>query len=264
MLKLAANLSFLFLDRPLPERIAASAKHGFTGVEYQFPEDETAATLKAALEAGGLTQVLLNMPAGDWEAGERGIACLPGREAEFQDGIGRSIELATALGCERVHLVAGKTPADGPERAAYEDTYRKNVAWAADQFAPHGINALLEPINGKRDVPGFFLKDTAHARGIMAELGKPNVRLQFDAYHVQVTEGDLVHTFHDCLPDIGHIQIANPPGRNEPDHGETDYAFFLREVEQSSYDGWIAAEYKPVGRTEDGLGWGAPWGLRAG
>lgn len=262
MLKLAANLSFLFLDRPLPQRIAAAGAAGFAGVEYQFPDDIGKDALRQAIDATGVAQVLLNMPAGDWAGGERGIACLPGREGEFRDGIGRAVELATHLGCTRLHLVAGLAPAGGPERKAYEDTYRANVAWAADQLAPHGITALLEPINGKRDVPGFFLRDTGQARAIIRELGRPNVRLQFDAYHVQVAEGDLVHTFRDCLPDIGHIQIANPPGRNEPDRGEIDYAFFLNEVETSGYDGWVAAEYKPAGATEDGLRWGARWGLR--
>jgi hydroxypyruvate isomerase len=262
MLKLAANLSFLFLDRPLPERIAAAGAAGFAGVEYQFPDDVPADALRQALDAAQVTQVLLNMPAGDWAGGERGIACLPGREGEFKDGIGRAIELATRLGCTRLHLVAGLAPAGGPERIAYEDTYRKNVAWAADQLAPHGIAALLEPINSKRDVPGFFLRNTTEARAIIAELGRRNVKLQFDAYHAQVTEGDLVHTFRTCLPDIGHIQIANPPGRNEPDRGEIDYRFFLGEVAASGYDGWVAAEYKPSGETEAGLGWLESWGLR--
>jgi hydroxypyruvate isomerase len=262
MLKLAANLSFLFLDRPLVERIAAAGAAGFAGVEYQFPDDVGRDALRQAIDAAGVAQVLLNTPMGDMAAGDRGLACLPDRVGEFRDGVGRAIELATHLGCARVHLVAGRAPADGPERKAYDDTYRANVAWAADQLAPHGITALLEPINSKRDVPGFFLRDTGEARAIMRELGRRNVRLQFDAYHVQVTEGDLVHTFRACLPDVGHIQIANPPGRNEPDRGEIDYRFFLDEVASSGYDGWVAAEYKPSGQTEAGLGWLNSWGLR--
>ena len=262
MLKIAANLSFLFLDRPLPERIAAAGAAGFAGVEYQFPDDVPAETLRQALDAADVEQVLLNVPAGDWANGERGLTCLPGREGEFRDGIGRAVELATRLGCTRLHLVAGLAPTDDAERRKYEETYRANVAWAADRLAEHGMSALLEPINSKRDVPGFFLRNTGEARAIIAELGKPNVKLQFDAYHVQVTEGDLVHTFRDCLAEIGHIQIANPPGRNEPDRGEVDFRFFLNEVGNAGYGGWVAAEYKPSGQTEAGLGWLDAWGLR--
>jgi hydroxypyruvate isomerase len=263
MPRLAANLTFLFNELPFAERFRAAADAGFGGVEYLFPYEHPAPQLREWLDAAGLQQVLLNMPAGDWANGERGLACLPGREAEFRDGVGRAIDYARALDCPRVHVVAGLAPDAGPERRPYEDAYRANLAYAADRFAEAGLAALVEPINVKRDVPGFFMRSTGQARAVMRELARPNIRLQFDAYHVQVSEGDLVHTFRDCLADIGHIQIANPPDRHEPDCGEIDYAYFLGVVDESGYDGWVAGEYKPRGRTVDGLAWGRRWGLRA-
>lgn len=262
MLRFAANLTYLFTEVPFPERFKAAAEAGFRAVEYLFPYFYPKEELARWNAAAGLEQALINVPAGNWEAGERGLACLPDRKGEFRDNVGRAIDYARALGCPRVHVVAGLAPAGGPERKPYEDTYRENLAFAADRFAEAGLTALMEPINGKYDVPGFFLQTTVQARAIMRELARPNLKLQFDAYHVQIMQGDLVRTFRDCLPDIGHMQIANPPDRNEPDSGETDYGYFFHAVEQAGYAGWLGCEYKPRAGTRAGLGWGRAFGLK--
>ena len=264
MPKFAANLTTLFTEIEFPERFAAAAEAGFKAVECLFPYTSSTGQLADLLGGTGLEMVLINMPAGDWAQGERGLTCLPGRGGEYRDGIARAIEYAQALGCRNIHSVAGLAPDDGPERAAYEDTYRENLAWAADQLAPLGLNLMLEPINGKRDVPGMFLQTTGQARGIMAELGRANLRLQFDVYHVQIMEGDLVRRFADCLPDIGHVQIANPPDRREPDEGEINYPYLFDAIDKAGYDGWIGCEYNPRAGTRAGLGWGAAYGLKAG
>lgn len=264
MPKFAANLSFLFTEVEFPERFRAAAEAGFPAVEYLFPYVRSKEDLAEWLQAAGLTQALINMPAGDWENGERGTTCLPGREAEFQDGIGAAIEYAKALGCPTVHAVAGLAPESGPERTAHEDTYRRNLAWAADAIAPHGLTLSIEPINGKRDVPGFFLQTTDQALAIMAEIDRPNVKLQFDVYHVQIMEGDLVHRFRACVDRVSHVQIANPPDRHEPDHGEINYAYLFGEIDAAGYDGWIGCEYKPRAGTREGLGWGTAYGLNTG
>jgi hydroxypyruvate isomerase len=261
MPKIAANLTMLFTELPFPERFRAAARCGFTAVEHLFPYQHDMADLKAWLDENGLEQVLINMPAGDWQNGERGLCCLPGREAEFEAGIGQAIEYAKHLDCPRVHVVAGRVPADAKSRAPYEDTYRRNLAWAADRLAEHGLMALVESINGKYDVPGFFVQTTSAVRAILAELGRPNLKLQFDAYHVQIMQGDLVHNFRADLRDIGHIQIGNPPDRHEPDVGEINYPYFFQAIDDSGYDGWVACEYKPKGDTAAGLGWARPYGV---
>jgi 2-dehydrotetronate isomerase len=264
MPKFAANLTMLFTEMEFPARFAAAAEAGFKGVESLFPYVRGTGELSDCLGAADLELVLINMPAGDWEGGERGLTCLPDRRQEYRDGIGRAIEYAQALGCPNIHSVAGLAPEGGAERAAFEDTYRENLAWAADQLAPLGLNLMIEPINGKRDVPGMFLQTTSQARGIMAELGKPNLRLQFDVYHVQIMEGDLVRRFEDCLPDIGHVQIANPPDRRGPDEGEINFPYLFDAIDVAGYGGWIGCEYKPRAGTRAGLGWGADYGLKAG
>ena len=262
MLKIAANLTFLFTEAAFPERFQAAADAGFRGVEYLFPYEYAAADLAEWRSAADVEQVLINMPAGRWQDGERGLTCLPDRRGEFRDGVGRAIAYAAALGCPRVHLVAGLAPEGGPQRTPYEDTYRENLAYAADAFAEHGLTALIEPINGRYDVPGFFLQTSRQARAILEELARPNLKLQFDAYHVQIMEGDLVRTFRAALPAIGHIQIANPPDRHEPDMGEINYPYFFQAVEAAGYDGWLACEYKPRAGTRAGLGWGRAFGLK--
>ena len=264
MPKFAANLTFLFTELDFPARFQAAADAGFPAVEYLFPYVRGKEELTDCLQAAGLTQALINMPGGDWDNGERGLTCLPGREGEFQDGIGRAIEYARALKCRNIHAVAGLAPDGGPERTAYEDTYRRNLGWAADQLAPHDLVLTIEPINGKRDVPGFFLQTTTQALAIMDDVGKANVKLQFDVYHVQIMEGDLVHRFRSCVDRVGHIQIANPPDRNEPDQGEIDYAFLFDEIDDAGYDGWIGCEYKPRTNTLAGLKWRTAFGLKGG
>ena len=264
MPKFAANLTVLFTEVAFPQRFAAAADAGFKAVECLFPYDHATGEITDWLAAADQEMVLINMPAGDWANGERGLTCLPERKQEYRDGIGRAVEYAQALGCPIVHSVAGLAPDDGPERVPFEDTYRENLAWAADQLAPLGLNLTMEPINGKRDVPGMFLQTTSQARAIIAELGRPNLRLQFDVYHVQIMEGDLVHRFRDCLPDIGHVQIANPPDRREPDEGEINFPYLFEAIDAAGYDGWIGCEYHPRGGTRDGLGWGAAYGLKAG
>lgn len=261
MLRIAANLTFLFTEVPFPERFRAAADAGFRGVEYLFPYEYPAADLAEWRRAADVEQVLINMPAGDWANGERGLCCLPDRKGEFRDSIGRAAEYAQALGCSRVHVVAGLAPA-AEGRGPFEDAYRENLAYAADALAGNGITTLIEPINGRYDVPGFFLQTTSQARAIIAELGRPNLKLQFDAYHAQIMEGDLVRQFRTCLPVTGHIQIANPPDRHEPDTGEINYPYFFAAVEAAGYDGWIACEYKPKAGTRAGLGWGRAFGLR--
>jgi hydroxypyruvate isomerase len=263
MPKFAANLTLMFTEHDYPDRFAAAARAGFAGVESLLPYAESAGDTRAWLDANSLEMVLINMPAGDWSNGERGLTCLPDRKGEYRDGIGRAIEYAQALDCRNIHSVAGLAPDPGPERTAFEDTYRENLAWAADQLAPLGLNLMIEPINGKRDVPGMFLQTTSQARGVMVALGKPNLRLQFDVYHVQIMEGDLVRRFEDCLPDIGHVQIANPPDRREPDEGEINFPYLFKAIDASGYDGWIGCEYNPRAGTAAGLGWGAEFGLKA-
>ncbi|MFP6772952.1 MAG: 2-oxo-tetronate isomerase [Alphaproteobacteria bacterium] len=264
MPKFAANLTLMFTEHDYPDRFAAAAQADFEGVESLLPYAESAGDTKAWLDANRLEMVLINMPAGDWENGERGITCLPDRKGEYRDSIGRAIEFAQTVGCKNTHSVAGIAPEPGSGRAAVEDTFRENLAWAADQSLPFDLNLMIEPINGKRDVPGMFLQTTTQARGIMAELGKANLRLQFDIYHVQIMEGDLVRRFEDCLEDIGHVQIANPPDRREPDEGEINYPYLFAAMDAVGYDGWVGCEYHPRTGTRAGLGWGAAYGLTTG
>ncbi len=261
MLRFAANLSFLFQDLPFPERYAAAARAGFTGVECLFPDGQAAKDLAAVRAAAGIRQALINTPTGDATRGERGLACLPGREADFRDAVATAIEYATALDCPRIHIVAGVAPAD-VARDRLERTYRDNLAWAADALAGHGLTAMIEPIN-QRDIPGFFLRDGDHAAAVIEDLGAANIRLQYDLYHAQITEGDLARNIERFLPLIGHIQIANPPDRSEPDQGEINYPYLFDLLERLGYQGWIACEYRPRRDTLSGLGWGAAYGLGA-
>lgn len=261
MPKIAANLTMLFTEQPFPERFRAAAEAGFKGVEFQFPYDYDKSDLRRWLDDAGLTQVLINMPAGDWQKGERGTCCLPDRKQEFRDGVEQAIDYAGALDCPCVHVVAGLVPPGTGDRGPYRAAYCENLAYAAGRFAEHGVTALIEPINGKRDAPGFFLQTTTEARAIIAELGQPNLKLQFDAYHVQIMQGDLVHNYRESLADIGHIQIANPPERHEPDDGEINFPYFLKVVDDSGYDGWVSCEYRPRGDTVEGLAWARPYGI---
>jgi hydroxypyruvate isomerase len=264
MPRFAANLSMLYNDVDFLDRFAAAARDGFTAVEYLFPYAYPAQQLAARLQANGLQQVLFNAPPGHWGAGERGLACLPGREAEFQDGIGQAIAYALTLHCPRIHVMAGLVPA-GASRAEVQATYEGNLRFAAIEAAKLGLDILIEPINA-RDMPGFFLNRQDHAHSIVAEVGAANLKVQMDLYHAQVVEGDLAMKIRRYLPTgaIGHIQIAGVPERHEPDIGELNYGYLFKLLDELGYTGHIGCEYRPSRgtaphATSDGLGWIKPW-----
>ena len=252
MPRFAANLTMLFNEVPFLDRFEAAARAGFTGVEYLFPYDFDTQELKARLARHGLTQVLHNLPAGNWGAGERGIACHPDRVQEFADGVDRAIDYARTLDCTQVNCLAGVVPS-GVSQADAHATFVRNLRSAAPRLEAAGVRLLIEPIN-TRDIPGFFLTHTKQALGIIDEAGGA-AQLQYDVYHMQIMEGDLAKTIERHLPRIAHMQIADPPARNEPGTGEINYRFLLNWIDRLGYKGWIGLEYKPAGRTEDGLGW---------
>jgi hydroxypyruvate isomerase len=253
MPKFAANLSMLFTEIDFLDRFAAAAKAGFKGVEYLFPYAYPEETLVQRLKDNGLVQVLHNLPAGNWEAGERGIACHPDRVEEFKQGVAQAIDYATALGCPQVNCLAGKVP-EGVDLAAARKTFVDNLRYAAAELKKAGIRLVIEPIN-TFDIPGFFLSRTDQALAIIEEVGSDNLRVQYDIYHAQRMEGELANTIRTHLDAIGHIQLADNPGRNEPGTGEINYPWLFRHIDKAGYEGWIGCEYKPAGRTEDGLGW---------
>jgi hydroxypyruvate isomerase len=260
MPRFCANLTMLYGEHGFLDRFAAAAADGFEGVEYLFPYDFPKEELRERLERHGLVQVLHNLPAGDWAAGDRGIGAVPGREGEFQDGVGRAIDYATALGCRQVNCLAGIPPEDtDPERV--RRTLVENLRFAAPRLAEAGIKLLLEPVN-TRDIPGFFVNRSAQAMAIIEEVGSDNLHLQYDFYHTQVMEGDLVPTFKRLKDKIAHVQLADNPGRNEPGTGEINYPFVFDALDAAGYAGWVGCEYKPKGRTSDGLAWFAPYRSR--
>ncbi len=257
MPKFAANLTMLFNELEFLARFEAAAKAGFRGVEYLFPYPFPKQRLAEELETHQLTQVLHNLPAGDWAAGERGIACHPDRTGEFQDGVGKALEYASALGCKQLNCLAGISPKEvSAERA--ERTFIDNLQFAAKALLAANIRLLIEPIN-TRDIPGFFLSGTKQALGIMAEARTNNLFLQYDVYHMQIMEGDLAPTIQRNLSRIPHLQIADNPGRNEPGTGEINYPFLFQLLDSLGYDGWIGCEYKPKTTTLEGLGWLKPY-----
>jgi 2-dehydrotetronate isomerase len=264
MPKFAANLSMMYPELPFLDRFEAAAKDGFKGVEYLFPYAYEKTELAARLKANGLQQVLFNGPPGDWDGGERGIACLPGREDEFLAGIAQALDYAAALACPRMHVMAGLVPS-GHERDALRPTYVSNLRKAAALAAKQGVDLLLEPIN-TRDIPRFFLNRQDHAHELIAEIGAPNVKVQFDLYHCQIVEGDVAMKICQYLPTgrVGHFQIAGVPERHEPDIGEMNYPYLFRVIDEVSaqcgWDGWVGCEYRPrqgaqPGGTSAGLGW---------
>jgi hydroxypyruvate isomerase len=257
MPKFSANLSMLFTEVEFPARFARAAAAGFAAVECMFPYDWPCAQLAEALKRHRLKLVLHNLPAGDWSAGERGIACLPGREGEFQDGVGRAIEYAAALGCRRLNCLAGIIPS-GFAVAALYDTLVANLQFAAAALERAGIQLLVEPLND-RDIPGFFLTGTRAALDLIAAVEHPNLALQYDVYHMQRMEGDLITTLTDQMARIGHIQIADNPGRHEPGTGEINFSNLFAAIDGAGYEGWIGCEYRPCGGTEAGLGWLDAW-----
>ncbi len=253
MPKFAANLTMLFNEVDFLDRFEAAARAGFQGVEYLFPYDYDADALVERLQEHGLTQVLHNLPAGDWNAGERGIACHPDRVSEFRDGVAKAIEYATALGCKQVNCLAGIVPRSVSARTAHE-TFVENLRFAAPALEEAGIRLLIEPIN-TIDIPGFFLNRTHRGRSIISEVASPNLFLQHDIYHMQIMEGDLARTIERNLDVIAHFQIADNPGRHEPGAGEINYPYLFDLIDSSGYDGWIGCEYVPSTTTEEGLGW---------
>jgi hydroxypyruvate isomerase len=264
MPQFAANLSMLYPEFEFLDRFEAAAKDGFKAVEYLFPYAFEPREIAARLKANGLQQVLFNAPPGDWEGGERGLACLPGREAEFRAGIGQALDYAAVLDCPRIHVMAGLQPV-GTERETLYPTYINQLRWAAQEAAKQGVDVLIEPIN-KRDIPGFFLNRQDHAHQVVKDVGAPNLKVQMDLYHCQIVEGDLAMKLRRYLPtgDVGHVQIAGVPERHEPDVGELNYPYLFSVLDELGYTGWVGCEYRPragmqPGGTSAGLGWLKPY-----
>jgi hydroxypyruvate isomerase len=253
MPRFAANLTMLFNEVPFLDRFAAARRAGFAGVEYLFPYEHEPNEIKRRLDEHGLTQVLHNLPAGNWSAGERGIATHPDRVAEFEGGVTRAIQYATALGCTQLNCLAGIAPA-GVDQDRARATFVANLRGAARRLQDAGIRLLIEPIN-TRDIPGFFLRTTAPAHAIIGADGSANLFLQYDVYHMQLMEGDLATTIEKNRDRIAHVQIADNPGRHEPGTGEINYEFLFEFLDRIGYAGWIGCEYKPAAGTEAGLGW---------
>jgi hydroxypyruvate isomerase len=253
MPRFVANLTMLFNEVPFLDRFERAAAAGFKAVEFLFPYAYPAAEIKARLVANGLQLVLHNLPAGDWDAGERGFACHPGREAEFKTGVARAIEFATALGAPQLNCLAGKAPA-GVDNGLLRATFVANLRYAATEFQKAGLKLLIEPINNF-DIPGFWLNRTDLALSVLDDVGAANAYVQYDIYHAQRYEGELAATLQRCLPRIAHIQIADNPGRFEPGTGEINYAFLFQHLDRIGYTGWVGCEYKPATTTEAGLGW---------
>lgn len=256
MPRFAANLGYLFTDRPLLARIDAAAVAGFKAIELQFPYDVPAAQVKAAIDANGLTMLGVNTAQGAPD--DFGYAAVPGKEREWDALFAQALEYIVAIGGTAVHCLAGMVPVD--RRPAAERVFIANLSRAADLAAAKNITLLIEPIN-PRDRPDYYLNHVEHAADIITKIGKPNVRMQFDFYHVQIVGGDLIRRFEKFLPVIGHLQCAAVPTRNEPDDGEINYPAVFAAVDRAGYGGWIGAEYRPRGRTEDGLGWARPYGV---
>ena len=249
MPRFAANLSLMFTELPFIDRFEAAARAGFEGVEFLFPYEWPAAEIRRRLGANNLTLALFNLPPGDWGAGERGLTALKGREGEFATGLEMALDYAGVLGCRRLHAMAGLM-AHGADRA----TYLANLALAAKNAQPAGIDILIEPIN-TFDMPGYALTRTADAAAIIAEIGAPNLALQLDLYHRQRMEGDVAKAIAQYAPIARHYQIAGLPDRGEPWPSDLDYAPLLQQVTASGYDGWIGCEYRPSNGTQRGLGW---------
>ncbi len=253
MPKFSANLSFLFADLPFLDRFAAAAAAGFQAVEYMAPYGHDPREIATRLADLGLTQALFNLPAGDWDAGERGLAILPDRVTAFRDGLASALDYAEALGCHRLNCLAGIAPR-GADRLRLEATLLDNLAFAADAAARRGVKLLIEPIN-TRDMPGFFLNRSDEALRLIDRVGSSNLWLQADIYHMQIMEGDLARRLEAAMPRIEHIQIADNPGRGEPGTGEINYSFLLPRIDELGYDGWVGCEYRPKTTLEAALAW---------
>jgi len=259
MTKLAANLTMLFNELPFLERFGAAAKAGFKGVEFLFPYAFEANAIAAQLKQHGLEMVLHNLPAGNWEAGERGIACHPARVEEFRQGVDQAILYAGALGVTQLNCLVGIVP-PGVSQADAHRTVVANLSYAAGKLKAAGIRLLIEPIN-TFDIPGFFLSRTSQAEALITETGSDNLFIQYDIYHMQRMEGEIAATLKDKLHLIGHVQLADNPGRNEPGTGEINYGYLFKQLDALGYSGWVGCEYKPKTTTTEGLGWRAAHGV---
>jgi hydroxypyruvate isomerase len=257
MPRFAANVSTLFTETGFLERFAAARKAGFRAVEYQYPYDFAPSEVARAAREAGVEVVLHNMPQGDAQRNERGTACLPGREQRFRDDLERAIEYARAARCASLHLMAGVAPA-GAERATLHATYVANLKHAAKRLAEERMRLLIEPLS-ERTVANCFLRSSAQAAQVLEEVGAGNALIQYDLFHMQIMEGNLAATIERLLPRIGHLQIADAPGRHEPGTGNVDFIAFLAALDHAGYAGAIGCEYNPVAITEDGLGWAAPF-----
>jgi len=257
MPRFCANISMLFTERAFPERFDAAARAGFAAVEIQFPYGWSREELAGRARAARVEIVQINLPAGDPQRGDRGIACDPSRAGEFRDGVGRALEYARALGCRQMNCLAGIAPRGVPE-AALRETFVGNVRWAAAELAREGLTLLLEPIN-TRTIPGFWLNRSSQALALIEEAGAPNLALQFDVFHVHVMEGDVGRALEAAFERIGHVQVADDPGRHEPGTGTIDFPALFERIDRLGYRGWIGAEYVPSAPTEDTLGWARRW-----
>lgn len=251
MPRFAANLSMMFTEHAFPERFRAAADAGFDAVEFLFPYYYTAKDIAEWCRRAGVEQVLFNLSPGNWEAGERGLAALPGRKAEFRQSVRTALDYAAVIGTLRLHMMAGIADPGDP---AHQACYREQLAFAADAAAERGVTIMIEPIN-RRDMPGYFLDDFDCAAGLIDSLGHSNVRLQFDIYHRQILHGDVLTGLKSLMPLIGHVQIASVPGRNEPGSGELDDLRVLKALDELGYAGFVGCEYRPRAGTIDGLGW---------
>lgn len=249
----AANLTMLFNEVPFLERFALAKSSGFNAVEFLFPYAFDVQAIKSALDQYSLKLVLHNLPSGDWDAGERGIACMPDRVAEFRSGVAKAIEFATILGVPQLNCLAGKAPAESDPKALH-DTFVANLQYAASELKKVGLKLLIEPIN-TFDIPGFYLSKTEQGIAILNAVGADNAFLQYDIYHAQRMEGELANTIQNNLSRIAHIQLADNPGRNEPGTGEINYDYLFGLLDRIGYTGYIGCEYKPLKSTEAGLGW---------
>jgi hydroxypyruvate isomerase len=259
MPRLAANIAYLFTERPLIERFGAAAAAGFKAVELQFPYDHAPSAIKAELDRHGLAVLGLNTARG--REGEFGLAAVPGRERDFEIVFRQALDYIVAIGGCQIHCLAGHVPPE--QRPAADKTFVANLARAADLAHEKGITLLIEPIN-PRDRPDYFLNRVEHAADIIAKAERPNVKIQFDFYHVQIVSGDLITRFEKHRPAVGHVQIAAVPSRHEPDEGEVNYPEIFAALDRLGFAGWVACEYRPRGRTEDGLGWARAFGIAAG
>ena len=257
MPRLAANLAYLFIERPLIERFAAAAAAGFKAVELQFPYDQAPTAIKAELDRHGLTQLGVNSALGGRQ-GDAGVAAVPGRERDWDVVFKQALDYTVAIGGSAIHCMTGKVPPE--QRPAAEKTFISNLTRAADLAREKNVTCLIEPIN-PRDRPDYFLTRVEQAADLIAKIGRPNVKIQFDFYHVQIVGGDLITRFEKHLPLVGHVQIAAVPSRNEPDEGEINYPAVFTALDRLGWSGWTACEYRPRGKTEDGLGWARPYGV---